>query len=193
MLTGLVTQSIRHRGVVIGLALALVVYGAGVVADARLDVFPEFAPPQVAIQTEAPGLSPEQVEVLVTQPIETSINGLAGVESMRSSSIQGLSALSVIFQPGTDVFRARQLVTERLAGVASSLPQGVRAPAMTPLVPAASTVLAIGLTSEQRSLMDLRTIADWTVSRRLLAVAGVAQVTTYGRDIRSLQVQVRSD
>lgn len=189
----LVSFAIRFRGMMMALAFTILAHGIFSLGSAKYAVFPEFAPPQVSIQTEAPGLSPEQVEVLVTQPIETSINGLAGVESMRSSSIQGLSVLSVIFQPGTDVFRARQLVTERLAVVASSLPQGVRAPAMTPLVPAASTVLAIGLTSEQRSLMDLRTIADWTVSRRLLAVAGVAQVTTYGRDVRSLQVQVRTD
>ncbi|UFZ03338.1 efflux RND transporter permease subunit [Bradyrhizobium ontarionense] len=189
----LVSFAIRFRGMMLALACTILGHGIFSLGSAKYAVFPEFAPPQVSIQTEAPGLSPEQVEVLVTQPIETSINGLAGVESMRSSSIQGLSVVSVIFQPGTDVFRARQLVTERLTVVASGLPQGVRAPAMTPLVPAAGTVLVIGLTSEQRSLMDLRTIADWTVSRRLLAVAGVAQITTYGRDIRSLQVQVRSD
>ncbi|WP_315784245.1 MULTISPECIES: efflux RND transporter permease subunit [unclassified Bradyrhizobium] len=189
----LISFAIRFRGMMLALACTILGHGVFALGSAKYAVFPEFAPPQVSIQTEAPGLSPEQVEVLVTQPIETSINGLAGVESMRSSSIQGLSVVSVIFQPGTDVYRARQLVTERLAVISSGLPQGVRAPAMTPLVPAAGTVLAIGLTSEQRSLMDLRTVADWTVARRLLAVTGVAQVTTYGRDIRSLQVQVRSD
>ena len=156
-------------------------------------MFPEFAPPQVAIQTEAPGLSPEQVEVLVTQPIETSVNGLAGVESMRSASIQGLSVVTVVFRPRSDIYRARQLVTERLAVAGSQLPQGVRPPAMTPLTSSASTVLVVGLTSDQRSLMDLRTIADWTVRRRLLAVPGVAQVSTYGGDVRSLQVQVRPE
>ena len=156
-------------------------------------MFPEFAPPQVAIQTEAPGLSSEQVEVLVTQPIETSVNGLAGVESMRSASIQGLSVITVVFLPRSDIYRARQLVTERLAVVGSQLPQGVRPPAMTPLTSSASTVLVVGLTSDQRSLMDLRTIADWTVRRRLLAVPGVAQVSTYGGDVRSLQVQVRPE
>ncbi|MGJ5207336.1 efflux RND transporter permease subunit [Bradyrhizobium sp. HKCCYLR20261] len=189
----LVSFAIRFRGMMLALACTILIHGIFSLGSAKYAVFPEFAPPQVSIQTEAPGLSPEQVEVLVTQPIETSINGLAGVESMRSSSIQGLSVVSVIFQPGTDVFKARQLVTERLTVITSGLPQGVRAPAMTPLVPAAGTVLAIGLTSERRSLMDLRTIADWTVSRRLLAVPGVAQITTYGRDVRSLQVQVRAD
>jgi CzcA family heavy metal efflux pump len=189
----LVSFAIRFRGIVLAVACTVVGYGLFALGNAKYDVFPEFSPPQVSIQTEAPGLNSEQVEVLVTQPVETSINGLAGVEALRSSSIQGLSIVTVVFRPGSDIFRARQLVTERLAVLASSLPQGVQPPSMTPLTPMAGTVLVIGLTSDQRSLMDLRTIADWTVGRRLLAVPGVAQVATYGRDIRSLQVQVRPD
>lgn len=189
----LVAFSIRFRGIVLALSFALLGYGLFTVGEAKYGVFPEFAPPQVTIQTEAPGLSPEQVEISVTQPIETSINGLAGVESLRSSSIQGLSVVTVTFQPRSDIYRARQLVTERLAVVATRLPQGVQPPSMTPLTPLAGTVLVIGLTSDQRSLMDLRTVADWTVARRLLAVQGVAQVSTYGKDVRSLQVQVRPD
>lgn len=185
--------AVRFRGIVLALGCALFGYGLFALGNAKYDVFPEFAPPQVAIQTEAPGLSPEQVEVLVTQPIETSVNGLAGVESMRSASLQGLSVITVVFQPRSDIYRARQLVSERLAVVSSQLPQGVRPPAMTPLTSSASTVLVVGLTSDQRSLMDVRTIADWTVQRRLLAVAGVAQITTYGGDVRSLQVQVRPE
>jgi CzcA family heavy metal efflux pump len=189
----LIGFAIRFRGVVLAVSFALFGYGWFALGTAKYDVFPEFAPPQVAIQTEAPGLSPEQVEVLVTQPIETSVNGLAGVESMRSASIQGLSVITVVFQPHSDIFRARQLVTERLAVVGNQLPQGVRPPAMTPLTSSASTVLIIALTSDQRSLMDLRTIADWTVRRRLLAVPGVAQISTYGGDVRSLQVQVHPE
>lgn len=189
----MVSFAIRFRGIVLALACALLAYGSFALGNAKYGVFPEFASPQVSIQTEALGLSPEQVEILVTQPIETSVNGLAGVESMRSSSIQGLSVITVVFEPGSDIYRARQLVTERLAVIASRLPQGVQPPSMTPLTPTAGTVLAIGLTSDTRSLMDLRTIADWTVGRRLLAVPGVAQISTYGRDVRSLQVQVRPD
>jgi len=156
----LISFAIRFRGIVLALACTVAGYGVFALGNAKYDVFPEFAPPQVSIQTEAPGLSPEQVEVLVTQPVETSINGLAGVESMRSSSIQGLSIVTVVFRPSSDVYRARQLVTERLAVLANSLPQGVQPPSMTPLTPMAGTVLVIGLTSDQRSLMDLRTIAD---------------------------------
>lgn len=189
----LVAFAIRFRGIMLALSFALLGYGVFALGEAKYGVFPEFAPPQVTIQTEAPGLSPEHVEILVTQPIETSINGLAGVESLRSSSIQGLSVVTVIFQPRSDIYRARQLVTERLAVVAARLPQGVQPPSMTPLTPLAGTVLVIGLTSDQRSLMELRTIADWTVARRLLAVPGVAQISTYGKDVRSLQVQVRPD
>lgn len=188
-----VAFAIRFRGIVLALACALLGYGLFSLGDAKYDVFPEFAPPQVAIQTEAPGLSPEQVEVLVTQPIETSVNGLEGIESMRSVSIEGLSVITVIFEPGSDVYRARQLVTERLAAASAQLPQGVRPPEMTPLTSSTSTVLIIGLTSNERSLMDVRTIADRTVSRRILAVTGVAQISTYGGDVKSLQVQVRPD
>jgi len=150
----LISFAIRFRGIVLALACTLAGYGVFALGNAKYDVFPEFAPPQVSIQTEAPGLSPEQVEVLVTQPVETSINGLAGVESMRSSSIQGLSIVTVVFRPSSDIYRARQLVTERLAVLANSLPQGVQPPSMTPLTPMAGTVLVIGLTSDQRSLMD---------------------------------------
>jgi CzcA family heavy metal efflux pump len=189
----LVSIAIQRRGIVLALACALLAYGVFALGHARYGVFPDFAPPQVSIQTEAPGLSPEQVEILVTQPVETSINGLPGVESMRSSSIQGLSVITVIFQAGSDIYRVRQLVAERLAVVATRLPQGVQPPSMTPLIPTAGTVLAIGLTSTQRSLMDLRTIADWTLGRRLLAVPGIAQVSIYGRDVRALQVQVHPD
>ena len=127
----LIGFAIRFRGVVLAVSIALFGYGWFALGSAEYDVFPEFAPPQVAIQTEAPGLSPEQVEVLVTQPIETSVNCLAGVESMRSASIQGLSVITVIFQPHSDIYLARQLVTERLAVVGNQLPQGVRSPAMT--------------------------------------------------------------
>jgi CzcA family heavy metal efflux pump len=189
----LVAFAIRFRGIMVALACALLGYGVFALGGAKYDVFPEFVPPQVAIQTESPGLSPEQVEALVTMPIETSINGLPGLATMRSSSIQGLSVITAVFRPDTDIYRARQLVTERLAVVSGQLPQGVRAPAMTPLTSSASTVLVIGLTSDRLSLMDVRTIADWTVRRRLLAVPGVTQVTIYGRDVRSLQVEVRPD
>ena len=121
----LIAFAIRFRGIVLALSFALLGYGLFALGDAKYGVFPEFAPPQVTIQTEAPGLSPEHVEILVTQPVETSINGLAGVDSLRSSSIQGLSVVTVVFQPHSDIYRARQLVTERLAAVASRLPQGV--------------------------------------------------------------------
>jgi len=133
MLKAIVRFSIRFRGIAISLACALLVYGIFSLSHVPYDVFPEFAPPEVSIQTEAPGLSPEQVEVLVTQPIENSINGVSGIESLRSRSIQGLSVITVVFRSGTDVYRDRQAVTERLSTVASGLPTGVQPPLMTPL------------------------------------------------------------
>src|SRR5690242_5176548 len=126
MLNAIVQFSIRFRGIAVSLACALLVYGFFSLTRVPYDVFPEFAPPQVSIQTEAPGLSPEQVEVLVTQPIENSINGVSGIETLRSRSIQGLSAITVVFRSGTDIYRGRQAVTERLSTVASELPTGVQ-------------------------------------------------------------------
>jgi CzcA family heavy metal efflux pump len=193
MLSAIVRFALRFRGVVIALAAAFLGYGVYSLFQARYDVFPEFAPPQVQIQTGAPGLSPEQVEALVTQPIENVLNGLQGIESLRSGSIQGLSVITVIFRPSSEIFLDRQLVAERLATVASSLPAGMGPPEMTPLTSSTSTVLAVGLTSEPRSLMDLRTIADWTVRQRLLAVPGVAKVAEFGGDVRQLQVQVEPE
>ncbi len=185
--------AIRFRGVVIALACALLVYGVYSLGRAKYDVFPEFAPPQVGIQTEAPGLTPEQVEILVTRPIENAINGVPGVQTLRSTSIQGLSAVSVFFDPASDIYRDRQVVAERLAVAARQLPEGVQPPAMTPLTSSTSIVLVAGLTSAKRSSMDLRTIADWTVRLRLLAVPGVANVTVFGGDTRSIQIQVHPD
>ena len=190
MLNAIVGFSIRFRGVVVALASALLIYGVYALTQAKYDVFPEFAPPQVSIQTEAPGLSAEQVEVLVTQPIEIAIQGVSGVETVRSASIQGLSVVTAIFDAGSDIYRNRQVIAERLASVAPQLPQGVATPGMTPLTSSTSTVLVAGLTSTTRSLMELRTLADWTIRPRLLAVSGVAKVSVFGGDARQIQVQV---
>ena len=193
MLTGLVRQSIRHRGVVIGLALALIVYGAGVVANARLDVFPEFAPPQVSIQTEAPGLSPEQVEVLVTKPLEDAINGVEGIAAVRSQSIQGLSVITAVLAEHEDIYRARQALAERLVEATGRLPATVEPPVLTPLTSSSSTVLVVGVTSATRSLMEQRTFVDWVMRPRLLATPGVSKVAVFGGEVRELQVQLDPD
>ena len=193
LLGAVVRFAIRFRGIVISLAALLIGCGLYALTLARYDVFPEFAPPQVVVQTEAPGLAPEQVEVLVTQPIENLLSGVPGVETLRSASIQGLSVVTVVFDPGSDVYRDRQAVAERLASVAGQLPQDVKAPGMTPLTSSASTVLVAGLTSETRSLMDLRTLADWTIRPRVLAVPGVAKVSVFGGEVRQIQVQVHPE
>ena len=189
----LISFAIRFRGIVIALACVLLGYGMYSLGHARYDVFPEFVPPQVGIQTEATGLTPEQVEILVTRPIENAINGVPGVQTLRSTSIQGLSVVTVFFDPMSDIYRDRQVVAERLAAASQQLPQGVQPPAMTPLTASTSRMLVIGLTSQTQSLMDLRTRADWTVRPRLLAVPGVASVTVFGGDRRSIQIQVGGD
>ena len=189
----LVRFAIRFRGIVVALACVLVAYGIYALGRAKYDVFPEFAPPQVSIQTEAVGLTPEQVEILVTRPIENAISGVPGVRTLRSTSIQGLSVVTVFFDPSSDIYRDRQVVAERLAAATQQLPQGLQPPIMTPLTSSTSRMLVVGLTSETRSLMDLRTAADWTVRLRLLAVPGVASVTVFGGDKRSIQIQVHPD
>jgi len=187
----LVSLAVRRPGIVVAVALALVVYGLLALGTAKYDVFPEFAPPAVTVQTEAPGLNPEQVEVLVTQAVEGAISGLPGLATLRSNSIQGVSVITATFGAGSDIYRVRQLVSERLTGVAARLPQGVATPTMTALTSSTSSVLLIGLTSEAGSLMDLRTVADWRVRLRLLAAPGVGEVLVYGGDVRSIRIQVR--
>lgn len=189
MISFVVRQSIRYPGVIVALALTIVVYGLFTLSRAHLDVFPEFSPSQVVIQTEAAGLPAELVETQVTQPIENALSGASGIESLRSQSIPGLSVVHVFFQDGSDVYRNRQTVSERLGTLASQLPKGI-VPAMTPLTSSASTVLGVGITSDKRSLMEMRSLVDWVIRPHLLAVHGVAEVNVFGGDVRQWQVQV---
>src|SRR5882724_6819871 len=193
MLRAIVTFSLRFRVVVLALACALLGYGIYVVRSAKLDVFPNFVQPQVVIQTECPGLAPEQVELLVTLPIESTVNGLGDMESLRSESIEGLSIITAVFKEGTDVFRARQMLAETLAETAGELPATVKAPRMTPLTSSTMDLLKIGLVSDKLTPMELRTFADWTLKPRLLSVPGVAKCSLFGGEVRQLQVQVLTD
>ena len=193
MLQRIVAWSLRYRVVVVALSLLWATYGLYVARHAKLDVFPEFAPPLVQVQTEAPGLSPEQVEELVTRPVENAVNGSGSIESIRSQSIQGLSVVTAVFTEGTDLLSARQVVAERLAEIASEMPDGIRAPSISPLTSATSTMLVVGLTSSIRSPMDLRSFADWTLRPRLLGVPGVAKINVFGGEVRQIQVQVEPE
>ncbi|MFA5923167.1 MAG: efflux RND transporter permease subunit [Methylococcaceae bacterium] len=189
MLASLVRFSIRFYGIVIALAVLILLYGSYRFTTAGLDIFPEFAPKRVIIQTESPGLSAEQVEVLVTRQIEMSISGLAGLESVRSESIQGLSIITATFIEKSDVYRNRQLISERLASLPAQLPLGIT-PVAIPLSSSSATVLTIGLSSDTKDLMALRSLVDWTIVPRLLAVPGVADVNVFGGEIAQLQIQV---
>jgi CzcA family heavy metal efflux pump len=192
MMSALVRFSIRFSGVIIGLATLVVLYGFYSLSRSNLDVFPEFAPTQIVIQTESPGLSAELVESLVTQRIETSIAGTVGIASMRSQSIPGLSIVTIIFDEKTDVYRNRQVIAERLSTLNNKLPQGIT-PNITPLTSSASTVLGFGVTSKNRSLTELRTLVDWTIVPHLMAIPGVADVNVFGGKVRQLQVQVEPE
>jgi CzcA family heavy metal efflux pump len=189
----LIALSLRFRGVVIALAALVIAAGVYSLGRATYDVFPEFAPPQAVIHTEAPGLSPDQVEVLVTQPLELALTGAPGLLSLRSSSIQGLSIITANFDPSSDVFRDRQVVSERLAAGAGHLPRQAETPSLTPFTSSTSTVLVAGLTSSRVSLMELRTAAEWLIKPTLMAVPGVAKVAVFGSGARSLQIQVHPD
>lgn len=193
MLNAIVRFSLKFRGIVVALACALIGYGSYTAFQSHYDIFPEFAPPQVVIQTQAPGLAPEQVEQLVTLPVETAINGASGIESLRSGSVQGLSVVTITFRWGIDVHQARQEVAERLTSVAGQLPQGVEPPLLNPLTSSTSVVLVVGLSSEKRSLMDVTTTANWTVRPRLLAVPGVSKVVLFGGEVQQAQVQLHPE
>ena len=190
MLKAILYFSLRYRAVVVFIAFAFLAFGLSQLRTAQYDVFPEFASSLVNIQTEAPGLSPEQVELLVTQPIENAVNGLPAIDSMRSSSIQGLSVITLIFKEGGSIYQDRQVVSERIAGLSSILPLGARAPIMSPLTSSSGDLMSIGITSSKLTLQELRTLVDWSIKPRLLAVPGVAKVGIFGGLVKQLQIQL---
>lgn len=193
MLSAVVRFSVQRRGLVLVLALMLLAYGGYRLGQAGLDIFPEFSAPRVVIQTEAPGLTAEQTETLVTQRIEKHLAGLIGLEHVRSESIQGLSVVTAVFHDGSDIYRNRQIVGERLAALAGELPPGTGPPVAVPLSSSSATVLTIGLEAAGHSLMELRDLVDWTLVPRLLAVPGVADANVYGGEVRQLQIQPDPD
>jgi cation efflux system protein involved in nickel and cobalt tolerance len=190
MLSSLIKWSITQRWLVVLSAIVITIAIFRTIIQMPLDVFPTFAPPQVEIQTEAPGLAPEEVESLVTLPIESAINGAPGISAVRSSSAASISAVRVVFNWGTDIYQARQLITERLQSAASKLPQGVNPPQIAPISSPIGTVLTYAFTADKTSLIDVRRIVDWQVTNRLLAVPGVTQIIAYGGDVRQYQVLV---
>src|SRR4028119_17454 len=181
---------INRRWLVVIATIIVSLWTFSIIPQMSLDVFPPFAPPQVEIQTEAPGLAPEEIESLVTLPIESAINGTPGVTAVRSSSAVGLSSVKVIFDWGTEIYQARQLITERLQQAESKLPAGVETPQISPTTSPVGLVITYAFTSETTPLMEVRRLVDWQVTNRLLAVTGVAQVVAYGGEERQYQVLV---
>ncbi len=190
MLDKLMQISLKNRLIVLLSALALFITGIIITIQLPVDVFPDLTAPTVTILTEAHGFAPEEVEMLVTFPIETAVNGASGVRRVRSTSIQGLSTIWVEFEWGTDIFKARQIVNEKMQGLQNALPAGVDQPILAPITSIMGEIMLVGLTSDSTSAMDLRTIADFTLRRRVLAVPGVSQVLVYGGETKQYQVQI---
>ncbi|NJP22157.1 MAG: efflux RND transporter permease subunit [Hydrococcus sp. CRU_1_1] len=190
MLNAILKWSIVQRWLVVMGAIVVTIWGSYNLTQMPLDVFPDFAPPQVEIQTEAPGLAPEEVESLITLPIESAVNGTPGVETVRSSSAVGISVVKVIFKWGTNVDRARQLVTERLQQVQQKLPEDVENPQISPISSPIGTVVQYAFTAQTTPLMEVRRLIDRDVTNRLLAIPGISQVIAYGGDVRQYQVLV---
>src|ERR1700686_2297190 len=188
MMRAIVTLCVRHLGAVTALTVLALVLGCWGALQAPLDVFPEFVPSQVDVQTEAPGFAPQQVEELVTRQVENAVNGSAGIATMRSESIPGLSVVTITFADNIDVHVARQGISERLSELGSTLPAGVGTPKLSPLVSSTMDLMKIGLLSDKVDAYTLRDTADWIIKPRLLAVPGVAHVIVFGGDVRQIQI-----
>jgi len=190
MMRALISASLRFRFLVAALGICVVYFGAVRVNDLPVDVFPEFAPPKVEIQTICLGLSPAEVESLVTVPLENALAGVPGVDVMRSKSVDQLSSVVLIFKPGVDELLVRQLVTERVASATSTLPTWAAPPHMMPPLSATSRVMKIGISSKDKSIMDLSMMAYWHIRQKLLGVPGVANVAIWGEQLKMLMVEV---
>jgi Cu/Ag efflux pump CusA len=188
MFNAIIRWSLNNKFLIV--VATAIFFGASIylVKEMPVDVFPEFAPPQVVVQTGAPGLSPEDVEALITFPIESAVNGTPGIDTVRSSSSVGLSIVTIVFKSGTNIYIARQLVNERIQSVQSQLPSGTKLPVMLPVTSAVDRMVEYSLTSDTISPMELRTISDWQIRPRILAIGGVASLVSMGGEVKQYQV-----
>lgn len=190
MLNKIIRFSLHNRLIVLVAAVALIILGGFTAHNTEVDVFPDLNAPTVVVMTEAKGMAAEEVEQLVTFPIETAVNGATGVRRVRSSSTAGFSVVWVEFDWSTDIYIARQIVSEKLSAMANELPDNVGTPTLGPQSSILGEVLIVGLTADSTSMLDLRTLADWTIRPRLLSIGGVAQVSVLGGDIKEYQILI---
>lgn len=193
MLNKIISFSLHNRPVILFFSVLLIIVGMWTASKMEVDVFPDLNAPTVVVMTEAQGMASEEVERLVTFPIETAVNGATDVRRVRSSSTTGFSVVWVEFEWGTDIYRDRQIVSEKLATIGDALPSGVGQPTLGPQSSILGEVMFIGLTADSTSLGDLRTLADWTVRPQLLSTGGVAQVTVMGGDLMEYQIRLHPE
>ena len=190
MINKIIKWSLENRLIVVILGTILFFFGSILAHNTPIDILPEFAPTQVVVQTNAPGLAAEEVESIITLPLESALSGIPRVQFIRSSSIEGLSFVTVVFKWGTNIYNARQFVAEKVQSIAASFPPTIKTPILSPITAPIGGIYFFALTAKNTSLMELRTYADWEIKNKLLSIPGVAKVEIYGGDIKQYQVLV---
>ena len=193
MLNKIINFSLHNRLLIVAIAVLLTVTGIYTASRMEVDVFPDLNAPTVVVMTEAPGMATEEVERTVTFVIETALNGATDVRRVRSSSTNGFSVVWIEFDWDTDIYLARQIVSEKLASIGEQLPTTAGQPTLGPQSSILGEILIVGLTSDSLSMQELRTIADWTIRPRLLSTGGVAQVSVIGGDLKEYQIQLSTE
>lgn len=193
MLENIINWSLKKRLIILAMGIAIMIFGVLEVQKSEVDIFPDLTAPTVTVLTEAKAMTPLEVEKLITLPIENGLNGVSGLRRIRSNSMSGISVVYAEFEWGTDIYRARQLVTEKIQLIASNLPKGVDSPVLAPISSIMGEIMFIALHSDKHSTIELKTVADWDVRQRLLSIAGISDIIPIGGDTKQYQVLIKPE